>query len=140
ITLHGTTGETLLVGNPLITVGDENSRPSDQPGALDYREEEQAGIAAPKEAAEEGSGNVLIGYGTTGGTASGRTRARKRPATEPTATPENRETHMTAPKVISPLVRQLAKRHGIDISQLAGSGQGGVVLRADVQAAIEQTP
>lgn len=147
LTLHGKTGETLLVGNPLLTVGDETAQPaessSDQPGALDYREEEQAGIAVPQDATDDGSGNVLIGYGTTGGTASGRTRARKRPVAQSKPTVGNQNDHPSptaAPKVISPLVRQLAKRHGINISTLTGSGPGGVVLRADVQAAIDATP
>ena len=36
----------------------------------------------------------------------------------------------------SPLVRALAHRHNIDISQLAGSGPGGRVMRADVESAI----
>src|SRR5699024_10916241 len=48
LTLHGKPGETLHVGNPLITVGgpsdtpqsaDQTSQPADQPGALSYREE-----------------------------------------------------------------------------------------------------
>src|SRR5699024_2515424 len=53
--------------------------------------------------------------------------------------PNGTGTKTTAPRVISPLVRQLAKRHNINISQLAGSGPHGVILRADVQAAIEQS-
>lgn len=143
LTLHGQPGETLLVGNPLITVGaesDEAGQPSEQPGALDYREEEQAGMAAPEEETDEGSGNVLVGYGTTGSGASGRTRARKRATTAPHAssTQAKTEPKAAAPRVISPLVRQLAKRHDVDIAQLSGSGVGGVILRADVQAAIEE--
>src|SRR5699024_8891503 len=43
----------------------------------------------------------------------------------------------SAPRVISPLVRLLAKRHDVDISQLTGSGPDGVILRADVMAAID---
>lgn len=142
ITLHGQPGETLLVGNPLITVSDGTAEPTDQPGALDYREEEQAGIDVPQETADEGSGNVLIGYGTTGGTTSGRTRARKR---TPVASATSQTTTSTTPpndtaiRVISPIVRQLAKRHGLDVARLTGSGPGGIVLRADVQAAIDHT-
>lgn len=39
--------------------------------------------------------------------------------------------------VSSPLVRKLAKDHGLSAKHLVGSGSGGVVTRADVLAAIE---
>ncbi|MGM0699649.1 MAG: dihydrolipoamide acetyltransferase family protein [Actinomycetota bacterium] len=39
--------------------------------------------------------------------------------------------------VSSPLVRKLAKDHGISAKHLPGSGPGGIVTRADVLAAIE---
>lgn len=147
VTLHGTPGETLLVGNPLITVSasgqtvpdtdDSTGQAAERPGALDYREEEQAGISAPDSSADEGSGSVLIGYGTSGNGAAGRTRARKRPAMA-SATTQTTTTTSTAPRVISPIVRQLAKRHGIDVAQLTGSGPDGMILRADVTAAIAE--
>lgn len=38
----------------------------------------------------------------------------------------------------SPLARRLAREHGIDIASLAGSGPGGRVVRADVEAAISR--
>jgi len=140
-TLHGTPGETLHVGTPLITVAVAAADGAEQPGALDYREEERAGGTPPTGHEEEGSGSVLIGYGTTGSAARGRTRRSKR-ATQVsgngTSNPQHSTTQRKAPRVISPLVRQLAKRHNIDISQLTGSGPEGVILRADVMAAIDQ--
>ena len=42
--------------------------------------------------------------------------------------------------VSSPLVRKLAKDHGISAKNLPGSGPGGVVTRADVLAAVESGP
>ena len=139
LTLHGKPGETLLVGNPLITVGDDAAQSSEQPGALDYREEEQAGIAVPEETDDESSGSVLIGYGTSGGGTSGRTRAPKRAATptKPQTDQPATVAASSAPRVISPLVRQLAKRNNIDVTHLSGSGQGGIIVRADVLAAID---
>ena len=41
------------------------------------------------------------------------------------------EEHRTA-KVISPLVRRLARERGVDLSQVPGSGPRGLILRADV--------
>ena len=38
---------------------------------------------------------------------------------------------------ISPVVRRLADRHGIDVSQLSGSGTGGRVTKRDVEAYLE---
>jgi pyruvate dehydrogenase E2 component (dihydrolipoamide acetyltransferase) len=41
--------------------------------------------------------------------------------------------------VISPLVRRLAKEHGVDLRTVTGTGPDGLILRADVQRAIEGT-
>ncbi|MEU8615113.1 biotin/lipoyl-containing protein, partial [Actinoplanes sp. NPDC048791] len=72
-TRHATEGATLEVGKPLLTVA------ALVPEAETYREEEQAG-----------SGNVLIGYGTTGATATSRRRrprGRQAPAVLPHRVP-----------------------------------------------------
>src|SRR5690606_6894 len=55
-----------------------------------------------------------------------------------TSSPQPTSDHSSAPRVISPLVRQLAKRHDVDITQLTGSGPDGIIRRADVMAAIDQ--
>ncbi|TDD35945.1 2-oxo acid dehydrogenase subunit E2 [Actinomadura sp. KC06] len=111
--LHAEAGSVVTVGAPLISV---NAGPAPRNGAAErYREEERAG-----------SGNVLVGYGTTT-----KTRRSRRPAARPAA-PSRDE----APRVISPVVRRLAKDHGIDVAALTPSGPGGVVLRKDVEQAI----
>ncbi|WFE97967.1 dihydrolipoamide acetyltransferase family protein [Micromonospora sp. WMMD987] len=46
----------------------------------------------------------------------------------------------TAPLVISPIVRRLAREHGVDLTGLRGTGPGGVVRRADVEAALATAP
>lgn len=43
-----------------------------------------------------------------------------------------------APRVISPLVRRMAREHGIDLAGLVPSGPAGVVLRRDVEQAAER--
>ncbi|GAA5057708.1 dihydrolipoamide acetyltransferase family protein [Streptomyces similanensis] len=40
--------------------------------------------------------------------------------------------------VISPLVRRLARENGVDLRRLPGSGPEGLILRADVESAIER--
>ncbi|WP_431043327.1 dihydrolipoamide acetyltransferase family protein [Streptomyces sp. P1-3] len=46
----------------------------------------------------------------------------------------------TAPEapvaVISPLVRRLAREHGLDLREVTGSGPDGLILRADVERAV----
>ncbi|MEV5830575.1 dihydrolipoamide acetyltransferase family protein [Spirillospora sp. NPDC052242] len=124
--LHAEAGAVLAVGEPLIEVGDGSPEAAgsagESPDAARYREEERAG-----------SGNVLIGYGTgrasrTGGRRRGARRdARGAPAARP-------ERH--APRVISPLVRRIAREHGVDLADVRPTGPRGVILRRDVDRAI----
>lgn len=141
-TLHGTEGETLEVGNPLITVrtdDDAAGSPNgadEQAGALSYREEERAGTAVPQEedaeAASEGSGNVLIGYGTSESSNGRRRRRRQRP--DRTAAAPEAAAATKAPRVSSPLVRRLARNQGVDLRSIAGSGPDGLITRGDITA------
>ncbi|MFI6241582.1 dihydrolipoamide acetyltransferase family protein [Micromonospora sp. NPDC050795] len=137
VTLHGAAGEVRPVGQPLITIAPLDG--GDEPaGHATYREEERAG-----------SGNVLIGYGTGHGTA---TRRRRRPrlavAPEPAdagptggtgtaaAATSGEPAAPSAALVISPIVRRLAREHGVDLDTVRGTGPGGVIRRADVEAAL----
>ncbi|MEE1621265.1 dihydrolipoamide acetyltransferase family protein [Zafaria sp. J156] len=156
--LFGAAGDTMDVGKPLISVEDGSGATGGAPSgngsapaetAQSYREEERAGAQPPavpvEEPAESGSGNVLIGYGTPGGSGSSarKRRPKARPGASvgpaapavpaaPVAGPARR-----APLVVNPLVRRLAREHGVDLGSLAGSGPDGLILRADVQAALD---
>ncbi|MBY8874294.1 2-oxo acid dehydrogenase subunit E2 [Micromonospora sp. PLK6-60] len=153
VALHGAAGEVRPVGQPLITIAPLDAD-GDDPHAT-YREEERAG-----------SGNVLIGYGTGhGGAGRRRRRPRLAVAPEPSAgvgadgaagaAPAKPDTDGSAPVagaptatdaasgpaggaplVISPIVRRLAKERGVDLGSLTGTGPGGVIRRADVEAAL----
>ncbi|SDP94862.1 dihydrolipoamide acetyltransferase family protein [Lentzea jiangxiensis] len=114
--LHGEEGATLRVGSPLISVD------APQSAAETYTEEERAG-----------SGNVLIGYGTSHGGTSRRRRRKVAPADRPTASTRDGE----RPAVQSPIVRRLARDNGVDLGTLTGTGPGGLITRRDVQAALE---
>ncbi|WP_406147571.1 dihydrolipoamide acetyltransferase family protein [Streptomyces sp. NBC_01012] len=104
------------------------------------------------------SGNVLVGYGT-GAPAARRRRVRpasvastsRAPATRPADRPAQATVHgpvraipatpgAVGPEgpvaVISPLVRKLARRHGLDLRQIVGTGRDGLILRTDVESAI----
>ncbi|WP_340681718.1 dihydrolipoamide acetyltransferase family protein [Amycolatopsis coloradensis] len=105
--LHGEPGQSLPVGAPLLTIGPGFTEP---------------GVTT----ASEGSGNVLIGYGTT-------TTTRRRRTRTVVTTPEKPS---KAPGVISPFVRKMAADNKIDLTKLTGSGPGGIIRRADVEAAL----
>jgi 2-oxoisovalerate dehydrogenase E2 component (dihydrolipoyl transacylase) len=127
-TLHGVVGAVLQVGQPLITIGANET---------------------------SGSGSVLIGYGTSESKRSHRRRVTScdamtsRPATSSGLATATRPIEVAAPvvaetpvaatalalKVISPVVRRLAKDTGVDLTGLAPTGPGQVIRRADVEAA-----
>ncbi|MDQ0992756.1 2-oxoisovalerate dehydrogenase E2 component (dihydrolipoyl transacylase) [Streptomyces sp. V3I7] len=141
LTLHADAGSPLAVGAPLISVGapapseppapetgapGENPGVAEDPAATRYREEEQGG-----------SGNVLIGYGTGHGPSA---RRRRRATTPAASVTSNRPTMVgEAPRAISPLVRKLARDHGVDITALPTSGPHGVARRRDVEQAIARS-
>ena len=45
-----------------------------------------------------------------------------------------------APVRATPLVRKLAHEHGIDLADMTGTGPGGRIVRADIEAVISQRP
>ncbi|MGA5415173.1 dihydrolipoamide acetyltransferase family protein [Streptomyces pseudogriseolus] len=137
----GAEGTELPVGAPLLTVAVGETADARPSGDADTAHTGGAGDGASgREPAAEGSGNVLVGYGTSQAPAR---RRRVRPAA-PTVngrsrTPEpvrdTRPADGPVP-VISPLVRRLARQNGLDLRELTGSGPDGLILRADVEHAL----
>ncbi|MCT9092668.1 2-oxo acid dehydrogenase subunit E2 [Streptomyces sp. ASQP_92] len=135
----GEEGTELPVGSPLLTVAVGAPPERDSAGASE-------GAGSPDAGSSEHSGNVLVGYGT--GTATTRRRARVRPAAPVSAAPapaapDTAVTVDAAPAaatgpvpVISPLVRRLAREHGLDLRELRGTGPEGLILRVDVESAV----
>jgi pyruvate/2-oxoglutarate dehydrogenase complex dihydrolipoamide acyltransferase (E2) component len=50
---------------------------------------------------------------------------------------EKRESERAAGRKISPVARRLAKEHGLNVDQVAGTGPGGTITKADVQRHLE---
>jgi len=167
LALHGEPGDTIDVGAPVLEVADPDGVSAPAPAAQGaaggvengdvekeaYRAEERAG---------SGSGNVLIGYGTTERAGSGRRRARRTaghplgslsedaapPRPRRNAAPEDppaptspspdrflserSETKDGPVAVRSPLVRRLARDLGLDVRRISPTGSDGAVTRADV--------
>ncbi|GAA1557076.1 dihydrolipoamide acetyltransferase family protein [Brevibacterium picturae] len=125
--LHAAAGDTVSAGQALLSVAEAGAESID------------------------GGGANLIGYGTSEpkarsgkqrsfGVATGSTPAAAAPAatavTPPASAPGSGPTATVSP-VTSPIVRKLAKDHGLSAKHLPGTGSGGVVTRADVLNAIE---
>lgn len=126
----GEEGSELPVGAPLLTVA------VGAPASDGLSEDSGA-------ASDKGSGNVLVGYGTSEAPAR---RRRVRPGESAPAVPVEpvsangaaaaREVVEGPVPVISPLVRRLARDNGLDLRELHGSGPEGLILRADVEYAL----
>ncbi|GGN38349.1 dihydrolipoamide acetyltransferase component of pyruvate dehydrogenase complex [Streptomyces kronopolitis] len=189
----GEEGAEVPVGDPLVTVA-VGAVPDDLAEAGPGAEPGSGGSA--EDAADSGSGNVLVGYGTAAAAARRRrirpggasplggaqrppARAAHGPAGAAVAgdAPGGSETvHAGATAVgaagaggqagaagttgttgangsvgagvdeadsrtvavISPLVRRMAREHGLDLRELTGSGRDGLILRTDVECAIRE--
>jgi pyruvate dehydrogenase E2 component (dihydrolipoamide acetyltransferase) len=154
----GAEGTELPVGAPLLTVA--VGEPADGRPAGDTRPAESEG-ARDRAPAAEGSGNVLVGYGTAEAPARRRrvrppqatpaTPAAPAPPSAPSAPVANGRPRTARPAaaqartpgavdgpvpVISPLVRRLARQNGLDLREMTGSGPEGLILRADVEYAL----
>ncbi|MBO8197555.1 2-oxo acid dehydrogenase subunit E2 [Streptomyces smyrnaeus] len=143
-------------GTPVGRDPDAAGRATDAAG----RAERSGPGPAPEPEHVGGSGNVLVGYGTA--QAPGR---RPRVAPRPPGAGAGEEPRYGADRgtpapgagraaaghtvrganggavgpvpVISPLVRRLAREHGLELRGIAGSGPDGLILRADVERALQ---
>ena len=91
-------------------------------------------VAAPTEEALDTTGMLLKDVAPVGPTGSGG------PAPEPPAPEVKGDGAGRAAGRHSPAVQRLAAEHGVDLSEVTGTGIGGRVTRKDVQAYIESAP
>ena len=108
--LHARPGQTVAVGEPLVTIAAEGAAAAVEPRLAEGED------AAPR---------TLVGYGPGAPEAGVRRRARVAPASA-----ESGEAVRAAP-----FVRQLARERGVDLSRVTGTGPGGRITRDDVEAA-----
>ncbi len=135
--LHGQPGDVVAVGHPLVTV--DTADRFAEPGVV-------TSPVGPDDAGQ--SGNVLIGYGTSGGRRRRHRATRSSAAIPAPGSPAPGTAAMgdsTVPPLVpngrvavaSPLIRQLARNAGLDLETVRGSGRGGLITRHDVDAAID---
>ena len=142
-------GDTVEVGTPILSVDDgAAAAPAPAPAA------EPAAASGGDAQAESPTGGsmgggrtaVLVGYGVK------QTDAVRRPRRQPAAAVASRDqAPVEADRPVEPLtgaqvralakppVRKLAKDLGVDLGAVTPSGEGGVVTRADVEAAAAES-
>lgn len=116
--LHAAVGDTIHTGQPVITVAVEGDAPD-----------------------AAGSPEVDAGAGGAKGQRPARTGrfGRRGAARAPDATPATDAVAAGISPVVSPLVRKLAHEHGFAANTLRGTGNGGLVLRSDVERVIAES-
>lgn len=150
--LHAEEGQTLDVGSPLVGFAEVESAP--EPGACGNAADEPAavpvGVGASAGGPDEAAGaaepaarpqrqQVLVGYGPV---LPGTGRPRRRPrsyATTPYVRPAGPMGEGPTPRAMPP-VRRRARDLGVDLRSVHGSGPGGRILRADVEARAQGLP
>ena len=124
--LHVAEGETVLVGAPIISFGGGDTISQDP-------------AATEPDAEEDGRSNMLVGYGP--GASDHRSGHRRQRATAAELTPEPSlssplSSSLSPSRVLAkPPVRDLARRLGLDLATVTGTGSNGAVIRSDVEAA-----
>ena len=117
-------GETVMVGSPIISFGAN-----------------EAAAESEREPEEDGRSNMLVGYGPgESDQRSGHRRRRAAPtvtAPSPVHSPSPSPALAPAPARVlaKPPVRELARRLGLDLATVTGTGSNGAVIRSDVEAA-----
>jgi pyruvate dehydrogenase E2 component (dihydrolipoamide acetyltransferase) len=136
VTWHVQTGDTVTVDQPIVEVETAKAVvevPVPFAGRVTARHGQPGDVVAVGEplltvdTAE--SGNVLVGYGTSSG------HRRRHRATRSSGDSSVPPGNGRLP-VASPLIRQLARSAGLDLTTIRGSGRGGLITRQDVDAAI----
>jgi pyruvate dehydrogenase E2 component (dihydrolipoamide acetyltransferase) len=105
-------GRTLPIGEVIATVGEEAGPAPGREGAEAPAETDAAARAEPAEGAPVAA----------------------QPAPQPPAAAQAGERVFA-----SPVARRIARERGVDLTSLAGSGPGGRIVKADVEAAAQET-
>jgi pyruvate dehydrogenase E2 component (dihydrolipoyllysine-residue acetyltransferase) len=119
-------GETVDVGTKLAVIGGDGAAPEAAAEAAEAPPEPatQAAADASMAAASEGVGDVAP--------------SEQAPAPEPAEAAQAAEAAATNGKTfVSPVVAKIASEHGVDPSQVRGTGRGGRVTKKDILEFIE---
>ncbi|NUT96918.1 MAG: 2-oxo acid dehydrogenase subunit E2 [Saccharothrix sp.] len=142
---HGEQGEKLAVGSVLLTVGEVSSEYSGNV-LIGYGTSEPTRRRRTRRPArnspETGTPTPVVPLQDNGDRGPAAAAPTSTPTAAPASTPAAAPTSTSvglAPAVISPIVRQLAREHGLTLTAIRGTGPGGVIRRADVERELAAT-
>ncbi len=124
-------GETVDVGTELCVIGEVGEAVSSAPAAEAPEAAPVATVPEPAPAPEPGPADPFEAESQPVPAAPA--AAAPAPAAPPTPA-------VAAVGNLSPVVRRLAAEHGVDVSQVAGTGAGGRITRRDIEAYIAAGP
>jgi len=119
-------GDTLAIGEPIARIGSAGEATKSSGGDDEGAESRQEAPPEPEQGAEaetEDSGEPAADY-----------EPREQPAPEPDAEQSSASEPGQRIKA-SPIARRIAGEHGVDLARLEGTGPGGRIVKADVEAA-----
>ena len=127
-------GATVPIGTPIAAIGEESAEVAAPARSEEAAEPERAAAAEPAPAAE--SEPVAAAAGGANGRA-----AADVPAPAPVEAAPAGATAGSGERLrASPLVKRLAAEHGIDLSNVTGTGPGGRIVRDDIAALLTGAP
>ena len=134
-------GDEVAVGEAIAVISADGEASGTAPDEAREVAEESADSVGGREAAEsEAAETEAAETGTAEAAAeSGEHGARARGAEPRHAASSGPERSSDGWVRASPLVRQLAREHGIDLAGISGSGPGGRIVERDVRAVLEST-
>ena len=135
-------GDTVQMGAPIAEMQVEGAVPEPKPTEPSQEQPEAPTVPSVQSASRVGSMIVGANVGPTGGeftdtSIKSETPTDSEPSGAPPETRRGRRGRDQRGARISPVVKRMADKHGIDINSIAGTGAGGRVTRRDVEAYLE---
>jgi pyruvate dehydrogenase E2 component (dihydrolipoamide acetyltransferase) len=132
-------GETVPVGERIAVIGAPGAAPAEQPsgdGAAPAEQQEAPAEPATAEAAAE-TDAASSADAPTPAAAPPEPASAEAPTPAPAAAPAAAPESGDGKSFVSPVVARIAGEHGVDISQIQGTGRGGRVTKKDILGFIE---
>ena len=136
--------ELAIIGDPDAVESDSGSDSSDDSSAqeTDDKPSEPEGDPAQEpdqaEAVEEAAEQEKQAPSAEAAEASSQSSSGEKPASSGSSTGTGSATQSGGDTYVTPIVRKLAKQHGVDLENLTGSGVGGRIRKQDVLDAAEK--
>ncbi|MEH0147648.1 2-oxoglutarate dehydrogenase, E2 component, dihydrolipoamide succinyltransferase [Corynebacterium sp. Q4381] len=134
--------DTVEVGQAIVVIGDAEAAAADDADTADEAEEaeEPKKEEAPKEKETEEAEEPKAEKGSAANERSEKDAKKSEDDTKPGSNAsEKLENRGDKVPYVTPLVRKLAEKHGVDLNSIEGTGVGGRIRKQDVLAAAEGT-